>query len=83
VVDRTFNALSIDTDTSTSDTAAVFANALAGPVDEAEFERVLYQAARCLVRKIAADGEGASTLIEVRVCGGATTHRRNGSARRS
>jgi glutamate N-acetyltransferase / amino-acid N-acetyltransferase len=69
VVDRTFNALSIDTDTSTSDSAAIFANGQAGPVDEAEFERVLYQAALTLVRAIASDGEGASKLIEVRVLG--------------
>jgi glutamate N-acetyltransferase/amino-acid N-acetyltransferase len=69
VVDRTFNALSIDTDTSTSDTAAIFANGQAGPVDEAEFEQVLYQAALTLVRKVASDGEGASKLIEVRVLG--------------
>ncbi|MFD4999567.1 bifunctional glutamate N-acetyltransferase/amino-acid acetyltransferase ArgJ [Streptomyces buecherae] len=69
VVDRTFNALSIDTDTSTSDSAAIFANGLAGPVAEAEFEAVLYQAALRLVRSIAADGEGAGKLIEVRVTG--------------
>jgi glutamate N-acetyltransferase/amino-acid N-acetyltransferase len=69
VVDRTFNALSIDTDTSTSDTAAIFANGLAGPVDEGEFEQVLYQAALKLVRDIASDGEGATKLIEVEVTG--------------
>jgi glutamate N-acetyltransferase/amino-acid N-acetyltransferase len=69
VVDRTFNALSIDTDTSTSDTAAVFANGLAGPVDLEAFEAALYDAALTLVRQIAKDGEGASTLIEVRVTG--------------
>ncbi|MBB5936174.1 bifunctional glutamate N-acetyltransferase/amino-acid acetyltransferase ArgJ [Streptomyces zagrosensis] len=69
VIDRTFNALSIDTDTSTSDSAAIFANGLAGPVDEAEFEAVLYKAALHLVRKIASDGEGASKLIEVQVVG--------------
>jgi glutamate N-acetyltransferase/amino-acid N-acetyltransferase len=69
VVARTFNALSIDTDTSTSDTAVVIANGLAGPVDLDRFERDLYDAALRLVRAIAADGEGASTLIEVRVTG--------------
>jgi glutamate N-acetyltransferase/amino-acid N-acetyltransferase len=69
VVDRTFNALSIDTDTSTSDTAAVVANGLAGPVDLAEFERCLGEAALTLVKQIARDGEGATTLIEVRVTG--------------
>jgi glutamate N-acetyltransferase / amino-acid N-acetyltransferase len=69
VVDRTFNALSIDTDTSTSDTAAIFANGLAGPVDTAAFEQALYDCALHLVRDIASDGEGASKLIEVRVTG--------------
>ncbi|WP_017599303.1 bifunctional glutamate N-acetyltransferase/amino-acid acetyltransferase ArgJ [Nocardiopsis lucentensis] len=69
VVDRTFNALSIDTDTSTSDSAAIFANGLAGPVDTAEFEEALYGVALELVRMIASDGEGASKLVEVRVTG--------------
>jgi glutamate N-acetyltransferase/amino-acid N-acetyltransferase len=69
VVECTFNALSIDTDTSTSDTAAVFANGLAGPVDLAEFEQTLHEVALGLVRMIASDGEGASKLIEVRVLG--------------
>ncbi|WUG26027.1 bifunctional glutamate N-acetyltransferase/amino-acid acetyltransferase ArgJ [Streptomyces sp. NBC_00464] len=69
VVDRTFNALSIDTDTSTSDTAAVFANGLAGAVDPEAFEQALYRCALTLVRAIASDGEGASKLIEVRVTG--------------
>jgi glutamate N-acetyltransferase/amino-acid N-acetyltransferase len=69
VMDRTFNALSIDTDTSTSDTAAVFANGLAGPVDESEFEQVLYEAALALVREVASDGEGATKLIQVEVTG--------------
>ena len=69
VVGRTFNALSIDTDTSTSDTAAVLANGLAGPVDEATFEDALYRCALELTRAIARDGEGASKLIEVHVTG--------------
>jgi glutamate N-acetyltransferase/amino-acid N-acetyltransferase len=69
VVSRTFNALSIDTDTSTSDTAAVFANGLAGPADPAELERVLGDVALRLVRMIARDGEGATKAIEVRVTG--------------
>ncbi|WP_017585673.1 bifunctional glutamate N-acetyltransferase/amino-acid acetyltransferase ArgJ [Nocardiopsis ganjiahuensis] len=69
VVDRTFNALSIDTDTSTSDSAAIFANGLAGPVDVTEFEAALYEVALELVRMIASDGEGAGKLIEVRTTG--------------
>ncbi|MFD9499331.1 bifunctional glutamate N-acetyltransferase/amino-acid acetyltransferase ArgJ [Streptomyces sp. NPDC060035] len=69
VMDRTFNAVSIDTDTSTSDTAVLFANGLAGEVDPAEFEEALYEVALALVKNIASDGEGASKLIEVRVSG--------------
>ncbi|RKS05879.1 glutamate N-acetyltransferase [Nocardiopsis sp. Huas11] len=69
VVDRTFNALSIDTDTSTSDSAAIFANGLAGGVDADAFESALYDVALALVRKIASDGEGAGKLLEVRVTG--------------
>lgn len=69
VMDRTFNAVSIDTDTSTSDTAVLFANGLAGDVDPQEFERALHEAALALVKDIASDGEGAGKLIEVRVTG--------------
>ncbi|WP_392673752.1 bifunctional glutamate N-acetyltransferase/amino-acid acetyltransferase ArgJ [Streptomyces sp. LN785] len=73
VMDRTFNAVSIDTDTSTSDTAALFSNGLAGDVDPAEFEEVLHEAALSLVKAIASDGEGASKLIEVQVTGARDT----------
>ena len=69
VVARTLNAVSIDSDTSTSDTAAIFANGWAGPVDPAEFRDQLFAAALDLTRQIARDGEGASKLIEVRVTG--------------
>lgn len=69
VVDRTYNAVSIDTDTSTSDTAAIFASGAAGAVDLGEFEAALYDAALALVKKIASDGEGASKLISVSVSG--------------
>ncbi|MFE7225315.1 bifunctional glutamate N-acetyltransferase/amino-acid acetyltransferase ArgJ [Nocardioides sp. NPDC057577] len=69
VVDRTYNAVSIDTDTSTSDTAAIFASGTAGAVDLGEFEAALYDAALALVKKIASDGEGASKLITVAVSG--------------
>jgi glutamate N-acetyltransferase / amino-acid N-acetyltransferase len=70
VVDDTFNALSIDTDTSTSDTAAVLANGAAGPVDAAQFQQALHGLALDLVTRIARDGEGASKLLTVRVVGG-------------
>ena len=70
VIDVTYNALSIDTDTSTSDTAVIFANGLAGTVDHAEFHEALHRVALDLVLMIAADGEGASKVITA-VVGGA------------
>ncbi len=69
VVDRTFNALSIDTDTSTSDSAVVFANGAAGTVDLTAFEEALGEIALALVLQIAADGEGATRVIEATVTG--------------
>jgi glutamate N-acetyltransferase/amino-acid N-acetyltransferase len=73
VMDRTFNALSIDTDTSTSDSAAILANGLAGPVDLAAFEQALEEVALALVLKIAGDGEGATKVIEAIVNGARDT----------
>jgi glutamate N-acetyltransferase/amino-acid N-acetyltransferase len=69
VVGRTFNSVSIDTDTSTSDTAAIFANGFAGPVDPEAFEEALSSVCLALVRDIASDGEGAGRLIVVEVTG--------------
>ncbi len=67
VAGRTFNRLSIDTDTSTSDSAIILASGLAGKVDEAAFEEALFAVALSLVRQIARDGEGATKLLEVTV----------------
>ena len=66
-VDRTLNCVSIDTDTSTSDTAIVIASGAAGPVDPVAFEDALHSVLLDLTKRIARDGEGAETLIEVRV----------------
>ena len=67
VIDRTFNALSIDTDTSTSDMAVIVASGIAGPVDDTQFETALSAVCLNLTRQLAADGEGAETLIVVDV----------------
>ncbi len=69
VVDRTFNSLSVDTDTSTSDTAAVLAGGAAGPVDPADLRRAMLEVCTDLTRQLAADGEGAETLLVVTVDG--------------
>jgi glutamate N-acetyltransferase / amino-acid N-acetyltransferase len=71
VIDRTFNALSIDTDTSTSDTAAIMASGAAGAVAPSDLEAALHAVALSLTRQVARDGEGATTLIEVTVDGAA------------
>lgn len=67
VIDKTFNCLSIDTDTSTSDTAAIMANGLAGFVDKTAFTEGLERVALSLTRQIARDGEGATKLLTVSV----------------
>ena len=69
VIDNTLNCVSVDTDTSTSDTAVILASGAAGPVDTAAFEVALHQVLLSLTRQIARDGEGAETLIEVTVDG--------------
>ena len=73
VVNRTFNCVSVDTDTSTSDTAVVLASGAAGPVDAAEFEAALFSVCASLAQQIARDGEGATKLIEVQVDQASTT----------
>ena len=65
VVDRTFNCVSIDTDTSTSDTAVVLASGAAGPAPVDAVEQALNTVCLSLTKMIASDGEGAETLIEV------------------
>lgn len=67
VVARTFNSLSVDTDTSTSDTAAVLASGAAGPVDPDVFETALLAVCTDLTRQLASDGEGATKLLVVTV----------------
>jgi glutamate N-acetyltransferase/amino-acid N-acetyltransferase len=72
IVNRTFNAVTVDGDTSTNDMALVLANGQAGAVDSAEFLAALEGVMRDLARQIAADGEGATKLLTVRVAGAAT-----------
>jgi glutamate N-acetyltransferase / amino-acid N-acetyltransferase len=66
-VDRTFNCLSVDTDTSTSDTAAILASGHAGPVATDALAGAVHAVCLDLTRQLAADGEGAETLIVVTV----------------
>jgi glutamate N-acetyltransferase/amino-acid N-acetyltransferase len=67
VVDATFNCVSVDTDTSTSDSTAVFASGLVADVDLVALEAAIHAVALDLTKQIARDGEGAKALIEVHV----------------
>jgi len=66
-VSNSFNMMTIDMDTSTSDMCILLANGYAGKVDEAKFQKALNIVCTELAKKIAADGEGATKLIEVKV----------------
>lgn len=66
-VDVSFNMLSVDTDTSTSDTCAILANGLAGPVDEQAFHDVLVAGCVRMTEILARDGEGAEHLLRITV----------------
>jgi len=64
-----FNMLSVDTDTSTSDTCAIMANGLAGPVDNKAFAEALTEGCIRMTEMLARDGEGATHLLRVTVKG--------------
>ncbi len=62
-----FNMLSVDTDTSTSDTCVILANGLAGVVDERAFRDTLVAGCIKMTEILARDGEGAEHLLRVTV----------------
>lgn len=74
LVEDTFNMVSVDGDTSTNDTVIVMANGLAEndkiterDTDYAVFREALKQVMTFLAQSIAADGEGATRLLEATV----------------
>ncbi|MGA1649881.1 MAG: bifunctional ornithine acetyltransferase/N-acetylglutamate synthase, partial [Ilumatobacteraceae bacterium] len=67
VINHTFNCVSVDTDTSTSDTAVVMASGAAGAVDTADLEHALFEVCESLTKQVARDGEGAEKLVTVLV----------------
>ena len=79
VTGRTFNAVSVDGDTSTNDTLLVLANGAAGAPTIANaskahrrFSAALEQVCGSLAQQIVADGEGAQRVIEIEVRGAKT-----------
>jgi glutamate N-acetyltransferase/amino-acid N-acetyltransferase len=76
VTRRTFNAISIDGDTSTNDTLLILANGAAGAASikagtaaHKSFTAALEEICRSLALQIVADGEGAQRVIEIEVRG--------------
>jgi glutamate N-acetyltransferase/amino-acid N-acetyltransferase len=81
IVQRTWNQLSVDGDTSTNDTVFLLASGASGAPhvataspEAAILGGAIEAVARSLARQQAADGEGASTLITCQVTGAADDH---------
>lgn len=79
-VDATFNAITVDSDTSTSDALIVAATGasaaaeisdLSSPVAKA-FETALHGVMRDLAQQVVRDGEGATKFVEINLTGAAT-----------
>jgi glutamate N-acetyltransferase/amino-acid N-acetyltransferase len=83
-VDHSFNCITIDSDTSTSDTVLLFATGQAGnkptedPAALADFRRALNEVLHDLALMVVRDGEGAQKLVKITVDGAVS----NASARR-
>jgi glutamate N-acetyltransferase/amino-acid N-acetyltransferase len=80
IVQRTWNQISVDGDTSTNDTVFLLASGESGASvavvshEAALLSDAVEAVARSLARQQAADGEGASTLITCQVSGAADDH---------
>jgi glutamate N-acetyltransferase/amino-acid acetyltransferase len=77
-IETTFNAITVDGDTSTNDTALVLASGESGveirdPQALAQFGAALQAVLRSLAEQIARDGEGATRLLEIQVRGAPNT----------
>ncbi len=75
-VDRSFNAITIDGDTSTNDTCLLMANGAAGTgtivadtPEARQFAQLLDDVLLDLARQIVKDGEGATKFVEIRITG--------------
>jgi len=85
-VDESFNMTSVDTDTSTNDMVMVFSTGkkgrqIKGKKAKSEFAALLAKACQQLSKLIAADGEGATKLIEVTVTGAKSRREARGIAK--
>jgi glutamate N-acetyltransferase / amino-acid N-acetyltransferase len=68
--DESFNAISIDGDTSTNDTVLLLASGASGIAYQSvrnEFDRALQEVCRSLAEQIVADGEGVRHVVRLRI----------------
>ncbi len=72
----TFNAITVDSDTSTSDTLLVGASGKSGVVVDAKtaaFKQALHEVMQELAHLVVRDGEGATKFVEVKITGAASS----------
>ena len=69
VTKTTFNAASVDGDTSTNDTVMVLANKKSGAYDKEAFRDALHKIMLFLAREMVRDGEGATKLVTYDITG--------------
>ena len=67
VVNHSFNNISIDFDTSTSDTCIMMSNAQAGPIELERFEQSLIELCQKAAIALVEDGEGVTKIIDCEV----------------
>ncbi len=74
ITDRTFNCITVDSDTSTSDTLIMGATGASGVQVEAnpDFASALEEVMLDLALQVVRDGEGATKFVEVQVTGAAS-----------
>ncbi|MDQ7068763.1 MAG: bifunctional glutamate N-acetyltransferase/amino-acid acetyltransferase ArgJ [Sulfurimonas sp.] len=65
----TFNAASVDGDTSTNDTVMLLSNGLSGTYNKEAFKEALQKIMLFLAREMVRDGEGATKLVTYKVTG--------------
>ncbi|MCK9454010.1 bifunctional glutamate N-acetyltransferase/amino-acid acetyltransferase ArgJ [Sulfurimonas sp.] len=68
-VKTTFNAISVDGDTSTNDTVLLLSNGRSGAYDKEAFKEVLFKVMHFLALEMVRDGEGATKLVTYKVTG--------------
>ncbi len=81
-VGPSFNAMTVDGCTSTNDTVLLLASGAAGPIPEAVLAGAVGEVCASLSEQMAADAEGATKLVHIRVTGAASDGEAHRAARK-